>query len=228
MSADVATVRVDRDAVDVTARRRFRTATERIPIAPGRAVHDSLVHVLTTSPLLPAGRHVRLRVVLETPRAIFAQGVSDDSDDRARPVLPSDVLDVVEAAITRRRVRGPATLELGPLVRADVLGDASLRPALDGFGAVVDRSDAAVTVLLIGPTGLAWGRAAPVDDPVLAARLLTDRARSQLPYPNALRWWRLHDVASSEGAGAARRAREFEAAVASEFEGTPLFPEVTA
>jgi hypothetical protein len=228
MRADVATVRVDRDAVDVTARRRFRTATERIPIAPGRAAHDSLAHVLATSPLLPGGRNVRLRVVLETPRTIFAEGGGGDADHRVRPVLPSDLLDAVEAAIARRRVRGRATLELGPLVRADVLVGACLRSSFDGLGAVVDRSDAAVTVLLIGPTGLAWGRAAPVDDPVLAARLLIDRARSQVPNADALRWWCLHDVASSEGADAARRAREFEAAVASELEGTPLLGEVTA
>jgi len=228
MRGEVATVRVDRDAVDVTARRRFRTATQHMPIEPGRAAHTALAHVLAASPLLPAGRHVRLRVVLETPRTIFAQAASDGADDRVRPVLPPDLLDDVEAAIARRRVRGPATLELGPLVRADALGDASLRPASDDFGAIVDRSDAAVTVLLIGATGLAWGRAAPVDDPALAARLLIDRARSQLPHANALRWWRLHDVASSDGADAARRAHEFEAAVASEFEGTPMFGEVAA
>jgi hypothetical protein len=218
-----ASVRIDDDVIDIRARRFLRTVTRRRAIAPGTAPQEALLEILATSSLLRSGRHLRLQVVLESARATFVSEPTAGTRPRVRVELPGQLLAGLEGAVARRRVRGPATLELGPLARADraIALDAD---AADGTGAIVDRSGAAVTVLLVGPTGLLWGRTAPADDPELAARLLIDRARSQLPTDGGLRWWGLHDVAGGDGLIDRRRRNEFAAAVAHELEDIPLRP----
>jgi hypothetical protein len=222
----LATVRIDAGVIEVRAPRHLRSFTERRVIAPTATPESALADALTSSPLLPAGRRLRTEVVLETSRITFAVTTGVDDAPKMRTALPRELLEGLERAIARRRVRGPATLELGPLVRADdAAADAHVNVASeDRIGIIVDRSRAAVTVLLVGPHGLLWGRSAPADEPVLAARLLIDRARGQLPDHGALCWWRLHDVTSGDGSSDPRARRELAAAVSSEFDGIPLLP----
>jgi hypothetical protein len=228
-----ATVRLDLGVVDVAVRRSLRTRTERIALEPGTAPQAALASVLATSALLRPGSSLTLRVILETSRVVYVP--ARDSAPRVAAglretagcgvELTAELREGLARALGRRWVNGPATLELGPLVRADVARAA--RPlSTDGRGVVVDRSDAAVTVLVIGASGLVWARSVPAADPGLAVRLLIDRARGLLGPGGRLSWWGLSDVASQGDAAAQRRhAREFEAAAAAELDGVPSLQE---
>jgi len=237
-SRSIATVRLDVGIVDITAPRALRTASERLHVAPGTQPGAALADALARSRLLRPGRVRHTRVLLETSRVLFAAetgvvaGAVAEGGARcgltlARPliaVLPQDLQTALLGVLEHRRVSGPATVELGPLARAA----AGLSP-MDGTaagtaaGLVIDRSNAAVTVLLLGKEGVLWGRSVPATDPLLAARLLIDRAQSLLPPAIGLRWWRISDVASHDDPRRVQRdAREFEAAAAAELEGVPL------
>jgi hypothetical protein len=224
----LATVRVDDGLVDVDAARFLRSGTERTTVPRGTPPEDALHQVLQSSTLLRTGRHLRMRVLIETPRTIFATDPTRSARPAARAVVPDDLLAGLERAIVRRRTRGPASLELGPLARAERAWPDVVRLDPSGVGAIVDRSDAAVTVLLIGASGLLWGRSAPAREPALAVRLLLDRARGQLAVGSEVRWWRLHDVASDEASDVRRARSEFSAAASFELDGTSLRAGATA
>jgi len=222
----LATVRVDDGVAEVHAARFLRSVTQRTSVPRGTPPETALRQVLESSALLRTGRNVRMRVLVETPRTIFTIDPTRSARPTARAVVPDDLLAGLERAIVRRRTRGPASLELGPLVRAERAGPDVARLDPNGVGVIVDRSDAAVTVLLIAASGLLWGRSAPAREPALAARLLLDRARGQLAVGSEVRWWRLHDVASDDASDDRRIRSEFSAAASSELEGTPLRVEV--
>ena len=222
-SLPVATVRLDVGVVDVTARRLLRVHGQRIAVEPETTPDVALAHTLRSSSLLRPGRAVTTRVLLETPQVVYGAVDSGGRSHRPNATVPTALRDGLIRAVARRRVRGPATLELAPLARAQEARDSFGDLEHNGLGVIVDRSNAAVSILVVGLSGLVWARSVPADDPGLAARLLIDRARGLLGSRVELRWWRLHDVASDEDERtASRAAREFSAAAAAELDGVPM------
>jgi len=225
----LATVRIDRGAVHVSARRWVHPRSERHAVSIDASPGEALQHAFAASSLLRPGRALRTLVLLESPQVTFSPTSGPSAEKAWSITLPSGVREGLLAALGRRHVRGPATLEFGPLARADA--SLAFHPNLpvDDVGIVVDRSSAAVTVLVISSFGLAWARSVPAEDPALAARLLIDRACGLIPRGASIRWWRLHDVATTDDARSGQRQRrEFEAAAAVELEGVPLLQEVGA
>jgi len=226
-SRSLTTVRVDVGVIEVESRRALRTRSERIPVPPDRPADATLTDAFATSRLLRPGRSTHTRVLLETSSVVYAtarSGIQDGSN-----TLPDGLRDGLVRAVQRRRVRGPATVELGPLARAE-----AARPTFGDLtrgrvGVIADRSNAAVTVLVVGRAGLLWGRSVPPEDTVLAVRLLIDRANGMLQLRRTPSWWCLHDVATDEDARITlRRRSEFAAATASELDGVPIAPRPVA
>jgi hypothetical protein len=222
--------------VDIDTRRDLRSRTERIRIEPDTAPDAALARAFATSPLLRPGRSTHTRELVETSRVIYdlrPHGGEDDGcrvgGEKVAAILPPDLRAGLLGAVAQRRVRGPATLELGPLARAEAVRTSFGALAHGQVGVIADRSDAAVTVLVVGVSGLLWARSVPSDDAALAVRLLIDRACGMLALSEQPRWWRLHDVATHEDERAmVRGASEFAAATASELDGVPLVTPVLA
>jgi len=219
-----AIVRVDMGTVDISARRRLRERHERIVVDPDRGPVESLTHALATSQLLRPGRSLRTRVLLETARVIYGAG-GMRRGPACTAALPSDLRAALQRAVDRRRVRGGATLEIAPLARAAAAHATCADAEADMRAIVVDRSHAAVTVLLLGASGLHWARSVPSDDPAVAVRLLVDRALQVAgAWPS---WWRLHDVTGSVSVPApidfeVEASSPFAVAAARALDGVPL------
>jgi len=224
-----ATVRVDRGVVEIAAQRGIRSRGERIDVPVDAAPDRALAHAFATSKLLRAGRSARTRVLVETARVVYAPDANRREGRSGSATIEEEIGEGLVRAVSLRRIRGPATLELGPLSRAEAaratFGDLSR----GGMGVIADRSNAAVTVLVVGPSRIVWARSVPPDDAALAVRLLVHRAFGMLHLRERPRWWRLHDVATSADPRAALRdASEFAAAAASELDGVPLDTQVLA
>jgi hypothetical protein len=81
-----------------------------------------------------------------------------------------------------------------------------------GRGFIVDRSAAAVTVMLIDGATIRWARGAPAHDPTEAAAMLLRRAAEVVNGAYGLHWWHLEDVAAPADERQQRReSRELEA-----------------
>jgi len=223
-----ADVRLDAGLVEIRTRWSRRERSERILVPPQMHPDVALTGALRRSRLLRPGRNFRTRILLETPHVIHVEEPGAGRDVVTRCVLPAELQDRLLAAAAHRRVRGPATLGLGPLARADAacheVGIGMQAP--DEVGVIIDRSNAAVTILLLSVAGLLWARSVPSDDPAIAVALLAARARDVLARDRRILWWRLHDVASCEDAAAAGLLiHEVESTVASVFGAVQRFAE---
>jgi hypothetical protein len=210
------TVRLDRDVVEVRGRSMGRDRDERYTVGEGEDVYATLEHTLRSSRLLRPGRACELGVVIESPRILYrtADGEGDDAspDGRFAVVMPEIVEEVLDPILSRRRVHGRAWFGAGPALRAVDTMERRIAQGPIGRGIIVDRSAAAVTVLLIDATTIRWARGAPADDPAQVAAVLLRRVGEFVDGRFGLHWWHLEDVARPVDAPARRReARELEA-----------------
>lgn len=209
-------IRIDRDVVEVDGRRLGRTRSERWEVAETAEPFGVLESAVRASPLLRPGRACEIGISIESPRTLYrtvqGTGESRAEDGRFDVVLPDGVCDVLEPILARRRVHGRAWFAPGPAKRAVATIRARAAVGSIGRGLIVDRSSAAVTVLLIdGPT-IRWARgASPGDAPDTAAVLLR-RAGEVVNGAYGLNFWHLEDVARpADEARRRREQREFEA-----------------
>lgn len=210
------TVRIDRDAVEVTGVRLRGPVAERYSVASGADPYDVLETALATSRLLRPGRACEIGVHLESAatlyRTVQGEGECRSDDGTFQIVLPDAVGDVLEPVLARRRVHGRAWFAAGPAARAVETMRARNRTGGIGRGFIIDRSSAAVTVLLIDGATVRWARGAPADDPTEAAAHLLRRAGEVVNGAYGLHFWHLEDVASPDDVRQGRRqARELEA-----------------
>lgn len=209
-------IRLDVDAVDVRGRRRGRDVSERYRVGAAEDPYEVLEGCLRTSSLLRPGRRCEIGIELESAHTLYRTVQGDDqhrSEDGAlHIVLPEVVGEVLEPILARRRVHGPAWFAAGPASRASAT--LRRRAAVGGIGRgfIVDRSSAAVTVMLIDGATVRWARGAPADEPTEVAAVLLRRAAEVVNGAYGLHWWHLEDVASPADERAGRRvARELEA-----------------
>jgi hypothetical protein len=190
-------VRIDDDVIEVDASRRSRSAKERHEVAEGEDRFDVLDRTIRSSRLLRPGRRCEFGVLVESPRILYP--VTEDGpgveDGRVKVVLPEMVRDVLEPIVARRRVHGPAWFAAGPALRAvdTIERRAAVGPI--GRGIIVDRSSAAVTVLLVDAARIRWARGAPADDPADVAAVLLRRLGEVISGRYGIHWWHLEDVA---------------------------------
>jgi hypothetical protein len=210
------TIRLDRDVVEVSGRRLGSDVIESHPVTSADDVFDVLERTLSRSRLLRAGRACEVGVLLESPRTLYrtvqGEGEDESRDGRFEVVMPEVVSEILEPIIARRRVHGKAWFAAGPAIRAvdTMRRRAAVGPI--GRGIIVDRSSAAVTVLLIDSTTIRWARGAPADDPTEVAAVLLRRVGEVVGGRYGLHWWHLEDVASPPDERDRRReARELEA-----------------
>jgi hypothetical protein len=222
-------VRVDRGVVEVDTKRSLRSHVERIDVPVDAGADTALAHAFATSRLLRPGRTTRTRVLVETARVVYSPDARRREGRSGTATIAEDLCDGLIGAIAQRRVRGPASLELGPLSRAEAARTTFGDLSGGGVGIIADRSNAAVTVLVVGSSRIVWARSVPSDDACLAVRLLVHRAFGMLHLRERPRWWRLHDVATAaDPRSVLRDASEFAAAAASELDGVPLDTQVLA
>ena len=223
------TVRVDAGIVEVTARRLRRSVSDRTVVDPRLEPGSALRQALETSPVLGSGRRTRLRVHLETERVVFRPDTNLGDERCVRPNLPADLLDGLEIALRRRRCRGPATLELGPLARAEATRPNWSGSPSEAVRLIVDRSNAAVSVMVLAETGLIWARAVPATDLDSAVPLLIARGRAFLSDRSRLIGWGLQDVALCPTPDeTACNRKSFAELIGREFNTLPRFDEVSA
>lgn len=192
-------VRIDRDVIEVTGRRLGREAREVHPVVEPDDPYTVLETVLARSALLRPGRACDLGLLVESPRTIYRtpEGEGDERADtnRIEPVLADLTRDVLDRIVARRRVHGTAWCSSGPPRRVYEMLRENVERGPLGRGVVVDRSSAAVTVLLLEGVDIRWARGAPGDDPAETAALLLRRA-ARTPVARAgMSWWHLEDVA---------------------------------
>lgn len=209
-------VRVDTDVVEVRGRRWGRRAEEQHPVGPGGTSADVLERTLRRSRLLAPGRRCELGVLLESPMIRYRDvrpGPDAPAAGTIPPVeLPEAVREVLEPLIARRRVHGPAWFAPGPAHRAIATIRARAAAGAIGRGVIVDRSSAAVTVLVVDSVRVAWARGGPGDAPAAVASLLLERAAETVEPHRRLEWWHLEDVARpGDGRERRRVASEVEA-----------------
>jgi len=222
---DRASVRIDAGVTEIVAERWSRRREHHVWAPDGAGPEDALMTALEMTRFLRPGRFTKLRVILESSTVSYCPSDHVPTLSRSfpdavatRPArLPAPLLERLASVIAHRRVRGPATLEIGALVRADEsLRDAPSRTSVPTqahapFELVVDRSNAAVSVLVLGSHGLVWARSVPATDPCAALPILVRRARTDVGHGSRVRSWRLHDVARDpDGIVTARRRSEFE------------------
>lgn len=213
------TVRLDHDCVEVTGTVFGASRHERIAIPDGSDPYETLETVLQTSRLLRPGRACRLDVEIESPRIVYRTPETPDGTLGAaggpgiEVEFPDGLLDVLVPILARRRVHGTAGVRPGPGARAIRLMRAHNEQGVTGRGLIIDRSSAAVTVLIVDPGAIPWARGGPADHPIRAVELLVDRAASMIAGRSRIDWWHLEDVASPDDLRAKRRdASGFEAA----------------
>lgn len=194
----VATIRIDADLVEVTIERSpWRARTVVLP-GPRSAPEVALAEALLGTRSLRGGSSVRLRVVIETPNVVYSATHAEGDDVTVK--LHADLLAALERVIGRRRTRGPATLELGPLVRAHRALACADRSS-QGTGVIVDRSRSAVTVLVLDRGIPRWARSAPAERPIPALIALLERAAVEALAGGRIDWWALDDVADVTAGG---------------------------
>ncbi len=209
-------IRVDRDAVEVSGHRFRGPATERYDVESGTDPFEALEAALASSRLLRPGRACDIGVHLESAATIYrtvqGEGEHRSEDGALQVVLPEAVRDVLEPVMARRRVHGRAWFSAGPLARAVETMRARNRAGGIGRGFIIDRSSAALTVLLIDGATVRWARGAPADEPCEAAAHLLRRAGEVVNGAYGLHFWHLEDVAApSDDRRRRREARELEA-----------------
>lgn len=193
-------IRIDADAVEVRGRRSTRVRSERHPVLEGEDPLDVLEDVLQTSPLLGPGRRCELGILLESPRILYRthDGAGDDpgAGPEMQAVMPELMLEALEPILARRRMHGDAWFMPGPVERAFRTIRRQVDADSGGRGLIVDRSSAAVTVLLVDGGLVRWARGAPAEDPTETAAILIRRAIGPVDPQFGLDWWHLEDVAS--------------------------------
>lgn len=211
-------LRLDRDCVEVTGTSLGRPLHERTSISDGSDAFETVENVLRASRLLRPGRACKLDVVVESPRTVYrtvegAVGPTRSESERHIEVeLPDGLIDVLVPILARRRVHGPTRVIPGPVARAIRTMRSRIDGGAVGCGLIIDRSSAAVTILIVEPAEIPWARGGPADDPTRAVELLVDRAASLIAGRSRLDWWHLEDVASPADERTRRReAHEFEA-----------------
>ena len=210
------TIRIDSDCVEVLGSRLGRAAHEVRTVEQGGDAYAVLEDVLRTSRLLRPGRSCEVGVLLESPRTLYrtelGDGASRAEDGGFTVVLPEVVRDVLDPILARRRVHGGGWFAAGPALRAVNTMERRVASASPGRGIIVDRSSAAVTVLLVDGATIRWARGAPAGDPAAVAAVLLRRVGEAIDGRFGLHWWHLEDVANPDDARARRRlAREVEA-----------------
>lgn len=208
-------VRVDVDAVEVSGQRLGRPVSERWDVPMGGESYGVLENAVGSSGLLRPGRPCALGVHVESPRTRYRtadEGAAGPAGGGLDVVLADGTRDVLAAILGRRRVHGRAWFGAGPAIRAlDVL-EARAQAGPIGRGLIVDRSSAAVTVLLVDGATVRWARGAPADDAPEVAAILLRRASEVVNGAYGLHWWHLEDVAAPADERRGRRdQREFEA-----------------
>lgn len=224
-------VRLDRDCVEVAGTVLGAARHERITIPDGSDPYEALETVLQTSRLLRPGRACRLEISIESPRIVYRTPEAPDGTIGAaggpgiEVEFPDGLLDVLVPILGRRRVHGTAGVMPGPGARAIRMMRARLEHGVTGRGLIIDRSSAAVTVLIVDPGAIPWARGGPADDPIRAVELLVDRAASIIAGRSRIDWWHLEDVASPDDARTRRRdASGFEAACHALVGNVPRIP----
>lgn len=209
-------IRIDRDAVEVRGQGLRGPSTERYGVEQDADPYDVLDDALSSSRLLRPGRKCEVGVLLESSatlyRTVQGEGEHRSDDGTFQVVLPEVVRDVLEPVLARRRVHGRAWFAAGPAVRAVETMRARNQAGGIGRGFIIDRSSAAVTVMLIDGATVRWARGAASDDPTDAAAHLLRRAGEVVNGAYGLHFWHLEDVASPDDERRRRReARELEA-----------------
>lgn len=209
-------IRVDSDAIEVSGHRMRRPVTERHGVQDSEDRFDVLEAVLATSPLLRPGRRCDVGVIVESPhilyRTIDGEGDAHAGDGELEVVMPAFVRDVLDPILARRRVHGTAWFAGGPARRALLTLRARAATGSIGRGFIIDRSSAAVTVLLVDGPDIRWARGAPADEPADVAAHLLRRAAEVVNGAYGLHWWHIEDVSSPEDVRTRRReSRELEA-----------------
>jgi hypothetical protein len=206
------TIRVDRGLVELRSPRGRSEGLRSVWSTDDRDGPTALADVLARAREVGAGRTRDLRVVIETARVVF--GERRGAADHVGVSVNEDVVGRYERVLRRRRAHGSARLHLGPILRLT-----SLRPDVPGAEeasstVVVDRSIAAITLLVIDGGGIRWGRAAPAEDPEAALSALAEAARRTLGSDLGVARRVLVDVARHRDDRAQERsARRFAAAV---------------
>lgn len=208
-------VRVDVDAIEVTGERLGRPAGERWDVPADALPFGVLETAIGSSRLLRPGRPCTVGVHVESPRTRYltgAGGAEHVAGAGLDVVLADGTRDVLAAILGRRRVHGRAWFGAGPAIRALSVLSARSRQGPIGRGLIVDRSSAAVTVLLVDGTTVRWARGAPAEDAPDVATILLRRAGEIVNGSYGLHWWHLEDVAAPTDERRRRREqREFEA-----------------
>jgi len=213
------TLRIDLDKVEVTGWTFGRHRQELTPVPEGGDPFEVVETVLATSPLLRPGRACDLSILVESERTVYR--TIDGAEGEAQPMpgrrieveLPDGLIDVLVPVLARRRVHGPTSLIAGPIERALRTMEARVDDRAIGRGLIIDRSSAAVTVLLVDQAQIPWARGGPARDAVQALELLVGRAAGLASGRSRLDWWHLEDVATPADERTRRREkRGFEAA----------------
>lgn len=209
-------IRVDSDAIEVSGHRLNRPVTERHGVASDEDRFEVLEDVVATSRLLRPGRRCDVGVIIESPsilyRTVDGEGEEHAGDGVLQVVMPEFVRGVLDPILARRRVHGTAWFAGGPARRTLLTLRARAATGSIGRGFIIDRSTAAVTVLLVDDLGIRWARGAPADDPSEVAAHLLRRAAEVVNGAYGLHWWHLEDVSSPEDVRTRRReSREVEA-----------------
>jgi len=209
-------IRIDSDVLEVRGERLGKPRAERYDFAEGDDPFDMLEAALRDSTLLRPGRPCEVGVRIESARTVYrtvqGEGESLSPDGEIHVQLPEGMRDALAPILARRRVYGPAWIGAGPASRA--LATMRARAAVGGIGRgfIVDRSAAAVTVMLIDGATIRWARGAPAHDPTEAAAMLLRRAAEVVNGAYGLHWWHLEDVAAPADERQQRReSRELEA-----------------
>lgn len=209
-------IRIDRDAVEVRGERLRGPVSERYGVEQDADSYEVLERALRSSRLLRPGRACEIGVHLESAttlyRTVQGEGEHRSEDGTFEVVLPEVVREVLEPVLARRRVHGRAWFAAGPAARAAETLRARNRAGGIGRGFIIDRSSAAVTVMLIDGATVRWARGAPADEPTEAAAHLLRRASEVVNGAYGLHFWHLEDVAWPDDERRRRReARELEA-----------------
>jgi hypothetical protein len=218
------TLRIDRDVIEVSALGAGGIRQEFRPFGDTADAFAALEAALCSSRLLRPGRACRLRVLIESERAVYVVPEVVQGDHGPLLVsIPPDLLSRIESTLLRRRIHGPVSLEVGPLARLakTLSGGVLAADGREGPQLLIDRSSAAVTVVELHGHRVRRIRGAQAADPQRAiAGLLGPVWRGSHRRPFAR--WLLDDVTVLPGRpDRVERARCFEDACAALLGGIP-------